>query len=366
MTQISQTCLEKKLARFPVRRICVIKPSALGDVVQSLPLLPALKERFPSSQIAWVINHQLSEIVAQHPDVDSIIPFYRSDILKTYSPLLRHLKKCRFDLVLDLQGLFRTGLMTFATRAPIRVGLETAREGSSLANHLLIPDTGKQVPAWQRYWRIAEAFGVGELKRKTILPSKLPKTSLLSRFEKPFIAVHPGAKWITKRWAPTQFAEIAARAAQSYNLNIAIVGTKEDSKLSDIFLKHFFKRHPNGHVLNLIGQTSLTELISVLKKAELLLTNDSGPMHIAAAVETPVVGIFTCTSPILSGPPGNQHALIATNVSCAGSYKKTCPHSGSAKMCCLTEINVENVWNRTNQLLSQIFNTQHQQDQKVA
>src|SRR5579859_7860643 len=113
-----------QLLEIDARRICLIKPSALGDVVQTLPLVGILRRRFPTATLSWVVRRDLADLVTGHPDLTEIIPFHRDGTWRESGQLLRLLKQRRFDLVFDLQGLFRTGVMTFATGAAVRVGLE--------------------------------------------------------------------------------------------------------------------------------------------------------------------------------------------------------------------------------------------------
>ena len=158
------------LTTLDAPRVCLIKPSALGDIVQTLPLLPVLKERFPNAAISWVVGSQFAELLAGHPLLDEVIPFERRGGARRFLSLLGTLRKRRFDLVFDLQGLLRTGVMTWATGAPVRVGLETAREGADWACHFSLPDTSRHVPAHLRNWRVAEALGMGDRRRETIIP----------------------------------------------------------------------------------------------------------------------------------------------------------------------------------------------------
>ena len=108
-------------------------------------------------------------------------------------------------------------------------------------------------------------------------------------------------------------------------------------------------------VLNLTGQTTLKQLSAVLSAVDVVLTNDSGPMHLAAGLGTPVLGIFTCTSPAISGPPGAHHELVSTEVPCAGSYKKQCPHSGRSNLCCMEELTTERVFQGLVRLIDKTF-----------
>jgi lipopolysaccharide heptosyltransferase II len=265
--------------------------------------------------------------------------------------LLRELRRGRFDLVFDLQGLARTGMMTWATRAPLRVGLQTAREGAARACHLTLPHTGPDIPAHARYWRVAECLGVDASDRQCVVPigdddQRWADEAIQDyrRSARPVIALHPGAKWVTKRWPPDRFAAVAARAAREFGAATVLVGSPGERPLSERVAAMLTHLMPSAAVLDLTGRTTLKQLAAVLQSADLALTNDSGPMHLAAALGTPVVAVFTCTSPRRSGPPGSEHALISTNVFCAASYKKRCPHRGLKHMACLDEIGVDRVW----------------------
>lgn len=339
--------LNRRLDELDVRRICVIKPSALGDVVQSLPLLPVLHERFPHAKISWVINHEFADLLEGHPHLHELLHFHRRGGASPYLQLLQDLRQRQFDLVFDLQGLMRSGVMTAATRAPLRVGLETSREGASLACHLTIPQTAKGMSAFRRYWRIAEELGYGDRTPKTIVQTSdadrdFAATSLGS-LTGPILAIHPGARWMTKRWPIEKFAVVAHKAMRQFGFSVVILGSKGEMPVANelqTLLQGFASRKT---VLNLTGQTTLKQLSAILATVDVVLTNDSGPMHLAAGLGTSVLGVFTCTNPTISGPPGEQHELVATQVACAASYKKQCPHSGRMHLCCMDELSTERV-----------------------
>ncbi|MGQ0635389.1 MAG: glycosyltransferase family 9 protein [Planctomycetaceae bacterium] len=336
------------LKRCQAERICLIKPSALGDVVQTLPLLGALRRRFPAASISWVVRRDFADLLDGLPQLSEVLAFDRHGSWRDYLALLTTLRRRRFDLVFDLQGLFRTGVMTVATAAPLRVGLESAREGSKFACHGLISGTGFGVPAYRRYQRIAEALGVaaGEWTIDLALRSQTSwAADLLAPLPRPILALHPGAGWPTKRWPVEKFSELARRFAGS----LVVVGGRGEASLAAQIVA---ARGAGRPTLNLAGRTTLRQLAAVLAEVDLLLSNDSGPMHLAAAVGTPVVGVFTCTSPAISGPAGTQHELIATTVACAASYRKRCPHSGAERLACLCEVSVERVWQGVERVLA--------------
>jgi lipopolysaccharide heptosyltransferase II len=338
----------EELSKIDARRIAIIKPSALGDVVQTLPLLPVLRERFRNTHISWVINSSISNLLEAHPDLDGLIRFERQGSATSWVRLLRELRRREFDLVFDLQGLLRTAAMTLATRAPVRVGLETAREGAHLACHVTIPDTNKFVPVHARYERLFDALGMGHLQPQprvavTADDHAWARTQI-AKLGSPTLAIHPGARWITKRWPAERFAAVACKAMRRYGFSTLILGSGDEKPVCDQVEQVVRKFSPNGSIANLAGKTSLKQLASLLASVNVVLTNDSGPMHLAAAVGTPVVGLFTCTSPVRSGPPGGQHQCVSTKLSCAASYRKRCPYRGRKHLACMEELDIDRVW----------------------
>jgi lipopolysaccharide heptosyltransferase II len=345
---------------FDAERICVIKPSALGDVAQALPLLPVLRQRFPLAHIAWVVNRDLIDLLAGHPQLDEIIPFDRHGGAIRFWRMLRCLRSRRFDLVFDLQGLLRTGLMAIATGARCRVGLETAREGSRWTCHLALPATGDDVPAHRRYWRVAEALGCGHLPRQAIVSvsdaERTWVTSQLAALPRPVIGIHPGARWETKRWPAEKFADVAGRMLEAHGGSIVVVGGPGDAVLGDQIVRPILAA--GGSASSLVGQTSLKRLAELLRSLSMLISNDSGPMHLAAELGTPVVGVYTCTSPNISGPSGAGHECVATRLFCAAGYHSTCPQRGAARYACFDDVSVDRVVSAASRVLRRLAQTE--------
>ncbi|RPI88849.1 MAG: glycosyltransferase family 9 protein [Planctomycetaceae bacterium] len=329
------------LRALEARRIAIIKPSALGDVVQALPLARVLRRAFPSAEISWIVNRELEDLLVGHPCLAETIPFVRRGGVRKFATLLETLRSRRFDLVFDLQGLLRTGVMTLATGARVRIGLETAREGSRWCCTDLIPHTGRDVPAHARYWRIAETLGLaGESAGVEIAITPTERSWVYEQLRglpRPVVAVHAGAGWATKRWPAPRFAAALKGLAGT----VVVVGSKAELPLAEVVMTEL--KESGAPILNLAGRTTLRQLASLLGAVDAVVSNDSGPMHLAAAMQTPVVGVFTCTSPRLSGPGGAQHELVATSVACAASYCKKCPQRGAAHLACFEALPVERV-----------------------
>jgi lipopolysaccharide heptosyltransferase I len=350
------------LARVAAHRICIVKPSAFGDIVQSLPVLSALRARFPAARLSWVVKREWSDLLAGHPDLDELITLDTRGSLLDWARTLTELQARRFDLVFDLQGLLRSAIVTWATRAPVRVGLQTAREGANCACNCVLPGTGRLVPAHERYRRVAEAVAA---RPDAIQPhlaiaeeSRQWATGQLDFLSGPRVAIHLGAAWETKRWPVARFAAVAAEAIAKHGAAIVLVGGRSDAAAAaecEMLLRQTGRTH---QLLNLVGQSDLKQLAALLAQMDVLVSNDSGPMHLAAALGTPVVGIFTCTDPRRSGPPGSQHELVATQVACHASYRKHCPHSGSGHHACLRELEVQRVSDALGRVLCRVLQEQ--------
>jgi lipopolysaccharide heptosyltransferase I len=332
------------LDTLEAERVCLIKPSSLGDVVQALPVLTALRKRFPQAHIAWVINRSYAELLEGHDDLNEVIPFARPGRRLCGRQAWRSLAafrstlQSRFDLVIDLQGLLRSGLMTWMTASRRRVGLDDAREGARLFYTDVVPVPGEGLPAVDRYWLIAEALGTGDTAKQFKVPCGASESSradrLLGETRGLRVAIHAGARWSTKRWPEAHFVEIARRLRTVFDVRIVLVGGADEVESAGRI-----EAALAGDCLNLVGQTTLKGLAAVLSRIHLFITNDSGPMHLAAAMGTPVAAIFTCTSPQRARPYGDGHLIFASRLWCAASYLKKC-----ARMECMREMTPEWVW----------------------
>jgi heptosyltransferase-1 len=325
--------------QFEARRIAIVKPSALGDVVQSLPLLAALRSRFPAARISWIVHSAYAPLLRPISLLDDVIEFDRK--AAAASPLhgsayvwkfLRRLRRERFDFVIDLQGLLRTGTFTLATAAHRRWGLRSAREGSRFAYNRVIDDLSGPQGAVNRYWRVAEALGVGDLPKEFPLEisqeERREALQLLDSLPRPWIAVQPGARWMTKRWPAASFAAAMQATIDRVGGSAVVLGSSDERDVASETAQSI--RAPK---LLLAGKTSLRLLAAVLESCDAMLTNDTGPMHLAAAVGTPTTAVFTCTSPSRAGPFGEGHEIVQTNVACRESYIRRCD-----SMACMSEV----------------------------
>jgi lipopolysaccharide heptosyltransferase I len=332
------------LATIEPERVCIIKPSAMGDVLHALPILPALRERWPSAHLSWVVSRPFSELLEGHPDLDELIVFYRGrrgwdrEKFLGMAGLLGRLRRSRFDLTIDLQGLFRSALMVSATGAKIRVGMADAREGARwfYTHRVEAPRLG--LHAVDRVLRIGRAFGAGgsAVFRLPIRgEARRWAAGVVADLPRPRIVLNVGARWATKRWPPAHFAAIGRLAHQQYGAGLIAVGSAADRPLVDALINEL----GTTPVLDLCGRTRLSEFAALSQEADLVISNDTGPLHLATAAGAPVVGIYTCTSPELTGPYGPGAIAVRTGVGCAASLRKTCP-----RLDCMTELQPARVW----------------------
>jgi ADP-heptose:LPS heptosyltransferase len=229
--------------------------------------------------------------------------------------------------------------MCAATGAPRKIGFVNAREGAArfYSECVPVPDADR-IHAMDRYWRIAEHLGAGSGPKSFHLPIAAAETnaieSLLKGLPRPWLAVAVGAKWVTKRWPPDAFAALLSKAQRSFGGSAIFVGTTEDRADS---LRAAWPLP--GPWRDLTGATTLPRLAALLAKCDAMLANDTGPLHLAAALGVPCVAPYTCTKAALHGPYG-QTGGVETGVACGGSYLKHCPHG----MICLDDLTPARLW----------------------
>jgi heptosyltransferase-1 len=269
------------LDEYPARRIALLKPSALGDIVHCLPVLTALRRRYPRAHITWVVNRSYEPLLAGHRDLDATLSFDRGAGLwagvRTFARLLLELRRQCFDLVVDLQGLFRTGLMAAATWAPRRVGLSTAREGAVWFYTDVVPVADfDALHAVDRCWLVAQALGAGRMAKEFHVPlgaeARAWAERMLAGRPRPWLVLGAGSRWMTKRWPPAHFAALARRARADFGGTVLLVGGKDEAALSLAVRERL-----GGPVLDLTGATTLPQLAALLARADVVLANDSGP-----------------------------------------------------------------------------------------
>ena len=301
-------------------RILIIKLSSLGDLFHALPAVHNLKAE-TGAVIDWVTNTAYADLVRCFDDVDTVIPFPRHNMASGIRPFLRHLRRERYDLVIDMQGLLKSALVARAARGNRRIGPSFHREGSRLFYHTI---AGKRDKNRHAVIEILDVIGhLGLRLRPPVFPITLPGTDYTAK--SPHIAICPASRWESKNWPVERFAETARHLIEHDGASITLLGAPEDSPVCSE-LEAALK----GHCRNLAGKTSILEMGAILGKADVLISNDSGPVHMAAALGTPALVVFGPTNPERTGPFGNQHRVIQSLNGCKPCMKRLCPHPESS------------------------------------
>jgi heptosyltransferase-1 len=332
--------------------ILLIKPSSLGDIVHALPTAAALRRRFRSASLTWLVKREWADVLAGNPSIDRVLSVDLS--LSGWLQAVHAVRAGKFDLVVDLQGLFRSAILGWLSRAPVRVGFANGREGSSwfYTDRVSIPEP--TMHAVERYLLIARALGVAsqQIDRSEFplaVDSAVDKRLcqwLISTGISPgtaLVALNAGARWFTKQWSPESFAQVADRL-QKEGIRVVVIGDTAENHPGRAVVG-YMKTSP----IDLVGKTSLKELIALLKRVRLLITNDSGPMHLAAALGTPVVALFGPTDPSRTGPYGPGHLILRSGIPCSPCLSRRCANPRMLE--CLTSISPEEVFHQALQMV---------------
>jgi lipopolysaccharide heptosyltransferase I len=343
-------------------KILILKPSSLGDVVQALPVLRLLKSHLPESRIFWWLESSLAPLLSDDADLAGVIPFERKRwAAPGYWPEIlasaRHMRRERFDWAIDLQGLARSGLCTWLANAQVSIGLDNAREGrregARLFYDMVAPRSPRGTHAVERYLAVLPPLGIPVHGHFQWLPDRPRVAALVEERWQPagsrWVALLPGARWENKRWPVEHFQELARRVlALAPDIRLAVLGGAADQALGSAISKAAGER-----CLDLTGWTSLPEMVEWLRLCALVVTNDTGPMHVAAALRKPVIALFGPTDPGNTGPYGQRDKVIQSrSLPCVPCQKGHCGYE--RELACLRDILPEQVARRASETLSQI------------
>ena len=307
------------------QRVLIVLLGAIGDVVCGLPLVQRLRAGWPAAHITWAVEPPAAPLLQMHEAIDELIVFRRRQGPRALLEFLRAVRSNRPDLTLDLQRHFKSGLTSWSSRAPRRVSFHwrNSREGNRLFNNESIDPVREFTPKLTHFLRFADHLGVppapvsfglsaGTAERQSVAP-------LIAGAGERFAVLYVGSTWASRQWLPRATAELC-RALRAHGLGVVLLGAPADVPFTQLVLAA-----GAGEVVDCVGRTSLREVIAIMERAAIAVGPDSGPMHIATAVGTPVVALFGATSPARSGPWGWHHLVIRGDVPCAPCYLSRCP-----------------------------------------
>ena len=331
------------------KNILIIKPSSLGDIVLALPALSALHRSFPDAKISWLIRSEFAPLLENHPYLNEVILFDRKFLGKAWFhprafasllSLIRRIRSSKFDAVIDLQGLFRTASLSWLSGCKKRFGMSNAREfGHIFYTHKIAQDENC-VHLVDFYLKIVQAAGASDIDVEFVF-SEDPQAmnsvnSLLGSYSiqpRKYIVFIPGSAHRGKCWPVERFAELADRISSQFALPILAVGTSSEKNTVEEI-----QSISNASIMDFTGLTNLKELVALLKSARLVVSNDTGPGHIAAALGTPLVMMFSWSNPARIAPYGKSECMIASEPYGRGLGIKSTDPKHSVKMITIDQV----------------------------
>ena len=366
-------------------RILPIKPSALGDVVHTLPVLVKLRARYPRAQIDWLITPENAEVVRYHPALSNVVLFARRDFSKrgrrwrafvSFFDLLKQIRSAKYELIIDMHGQVRSAFFALISGARVRIGFDRpvkrgltvsaehalknipnhgwrgAREGSWIAYTHRIPIPTLDVHAIDRYLWVAPLLGLDDNPPDLTIHLSPQATNKVNRLleehgvpaSKPLVVLVPGTIWETKHWTIEGFAGVARQFLQD-GFAVALAGTTRDQQRC----RQIAAAAPGTSDLS--GKTTAADLAALIRRAEVAVTNDSGSMHVAASLDKPMVSVFGPTNPVHIGPYERPESVVRVDLPCSPcNYRRLsqCPFDHA----CMKQVTSAMVVERVRKILS--------------
>lgn len=324
-------------------------PNWVGDAVLAIPAMKAVRERFPDAEITLLVRPWVAGIFKSAPFIDHLWSEPQPASFRDWLRITRTIRKNAYDLALLFPNSFESAIMMFLGRVPQRVGYATDGRRWLLTNRLR-PSKAKRHQV-HYYLDLAAALsaniarpsiGISATSEEKAQAAKLLASQGIAAGRR-YLVLNPGAAYgSAKRWGEEGFAAAGDALAAELDLDVVIVGSEMERSLAETIRK---KMRSRVAVLN--GRTSLETLIGVISDATLVLTNDSGPMHIAAALGVPTVAIFGATDDAVTGPIGSRTRVVREPVECSPCMLRECPIDHR----CMTRVSAESVCHAAREVL---------------
>ena len=329
--------------------ILIVLHGSIGDVTRALPLVNRLRDAYPNAKITWSIEPPSFPLVENHPAVDEVIVFDRPRWRRSLISFLRRVRAGRFDFVVDLQRILKSGVISRWTGAPHRLGFHRldSKEGNWLFNNLHIEVTGQGLSKLSHYLKFAEYLGVPTRPIEWKIRWSSEEDEIVSRRLRSvgdrFAVFYLGARWESKRWFPHDAALCAREVHDRYGLSIVVLGGE-----GDLSLAREMENYGMVPLANFVGVNTLRESVVMLARARVAVGPDTGLMHLSAAVGTPVVSLWGATDPVRTGAWGSEGLVIRGKADCSPCYRKTC----AIGRICMQSIPVEAVVTKVGEALT--------------
>jgi ADP-heptose:LPS heptosyltransferase len=326
-------------------RALVVKLSSLGDLFHALPAVHQLKQA-KDLTIDWVTQPEYAELVACFDDVDRVITFPRRQFIRSLSSFLHQLREYEYRYVFDFQGLLKSALTAKLARSAHRIGPSFQREGARWFYDEVAGERDKYRHAVEESFDFVRHFGL--TPKPATFPVRFPHTFLPGKVSAPRIGYLPCSRWATKNWPPEHFVRLINSLHAEIGGTALLLGSPGDRPTCDAMAAAI-----TVPCTNLCGETGLLELGSYLQQLDLLITVDSGPMHMAAAVGTPVLAVFGATEALRTGPYGRGHRVVAHGgLTCQPCRSRHCQRP-QRDLACLTQLHPDRVFDAAIAMLAE-------------
>jgi heptosyltransferase-2 len=339
-----------------VNRILVRSTNWVGDAILTTPAVRAIRKNFPDAEVSILAKPWVVPVFHNNPDIDHILVYDSHARHKGWSGkvrLSRSLRKSNFDLAVLLQNAFEAALLAYLAGIPVRLGYKTDGRHLLLTHGVHLEPRLKEIHEVEYYLGILEGAGLRSDGRDLSLHVSEKESdeaeAFLSEYKinsaQPLVGVSPGATYgPAKRWFPERFAALCNRLQETSGAGVVILGGPDDAAVGDQV-----SRSMKAPPVNLCGKTTLRQAVSIIDRCRLFVTNDSGLMHVAAALDIPLVAIFGSTNPVTTGPSGSKSHIVRVPMDCSPCLKPRCPEDHR----CMEEISVDQVYEAAAALLKQ-------------
>jgi len=323
-----------------IRKILVRSTNWIGDAVMTTPALGSLRTAFPSSEIVLAANPVVSELMSPHPFCDRVIVYDKRGRHRGTGGLwkfCRLLAGERFDLAILFQNAIEAAIMVRLARIKMRAGYGTDGRGILLTHAIRVTKEARRLHHTQYYLNMLAELGIPAAGQEVCLQCTDEEKSWAESVLGPgkWAAINPGATYgSAKRWYPERFGQVADALASDFGYESVLVGGPGEAAIGSEI-----ESRMRSKPLNLIGRTSVRQLMALLASVELVITNDSGPMHVAAAFGRPIVGLFGPTDHCTTSPLSSRFSLVCKETECAPCLKRQCPTDHR----CMADISVHDV-----------------------
>ncbi|MCR5260943.1 MAG: glycosyltransferase family 9 protein [Candidatus Gastranaerophilales bacterium] len=337
-------------------KILIVRRSALGDTIHTLPLAAALRRKFPDAQIDWVVEDKAAHFVLKNPLLDKVYVLHKkTGGLKEFLSVISDIRKQKYDIVIDTQQLLKSAVIMGLSGGKRKIALSDGREFSGLFANEIIKTNRRQFDihyhVLKRNLEIAQYLGADTENIEFLLPKSSDASvekakGLLSSCnpDKKTVIIAPETTWANKHWTVENWKKLIDYLKG--RVNLVYTGTKNDNGLSDTILSEY----GDDIVLNLCGKTNLEELTEVLKLADLVITPDSGTAHISWATGVPaVITLFFATSSERTAPFGDKYFSVQASTPCSPCMKKKCVLNIGNE--CISAVNFEEIVKLVNKVL---------------